>query len=294
VNRVRVFLVTFAAAGFALSLSIGYFLSLPLFWNLILSALFSLLFGAACALRSGVRSGRTGARVEIEGIGGVKAGEEGREVKIPFKLILLLTVAIAFSFYFALGYLFSLTKQQGTFNPSILRAVLVLNTVFAVYISAPLLVVLAVARFYGWRWRELRRSEAWKSVEIIYVLYFFALLISVMFFVLARTGGKATAGKVLVIVIGVILLALLFAVIALAVLRLHGCGLSAEEVERASKNSMLAQTLITIACAYVILSFTFAEWVLTGAINWKLVLFVLGGVALFLAWDVAEVRGRGA
>ncbi len=300
-NRLRVFLVT-SAIGFALSLSIGYALSFPLFWNVILSALFSLLFGIACAVRSGRTAGITGiagvkeVRKEVESVGEGRKPEEKAEVKIPFKPLLLLTIAVALSFYFALGYLFSLTKPQGEFNSNILQAILVLNLMMAVYASAPLLIVFAIARVYGWGWRELRRSEAWKSVGILYVLYFFALLVSVMFFVLTKTAGReVTAGKVLLIAAGVFLLALLFAAIARAVLRLHGCSLDVEEINRVSKNSLLAQTLTIIACAYIVLSFTFAEWALTGVMDWKLVLFVFGGVALFLVWDAAEVlreRGR--
>ena len=291
-GRLKVFAVVFAI-GFIFSFSIGCALSLPLPWNVILPVLFSLLFGIACVIRServrvaGV-AGIAGVK-EVESVGEGRKPEEKAEVKIPFKPLLLLTIAVALSFYFALGHLFSLTKPQGELNSNVLRAILVLNLMMAVYVSAPLLIVFAIARVYGWGWKELRRSEAWKSVGILYVLYFFALLILVMFFVMTKTGGEVTAGKVLLIVTGVILLTLLFVAIALAVLRLHGCGLDVEEVEMASKNSMIAQTLAIIACAYVILSFTFAEWVLTGVINWKLVLFVFGGVALFFAWDVAEV-----
>ena len=246
--------------------------------------------------------------------------DRGR-IRAMFKLVALLTLITAVSFYFVFDQVVESAKPdvpKEKFDAEVLAGLFILILVVSLYLSAPLLIVVIIAHGYGYGWRDLRCDpEARRKMSYVYILYLLLLFLSVMCWALVKSVGEYITNiiedKILLIIAGELLLALLFVAILVVILRLHGYEwgdvkrirrifdslasidkprwmLSKDSEELKGVNLM--QSIVLIVLAYLILAFMLAEYALIGKANEKLVLFVLMGVVFLLVWNAVEFWGR--
>ncbi len=242
------------------------------------------------------------------------------KTRAMFKLVTLLALITAISFYFVFDQVVESAKPdvpKEKFDAEVLAGLFILILVVSLYLSAPLLIVVIIAHGYGYGWRDLRSDpESRRKMSYVYILYLFLLFLSVMCWALVKSAGEYTMNitedKILLIIAGELLLALLFVAILATILRLHGYEWG--DVKRIHRifNSLasidkprwmlkdseewkgvnLVQSIVLIVLAYLILAFMLAEYALIGKANEKFVLFVLMGVVFLLVWNAVEFWER--
>jgi hypothetical protein len=211
------------------------------------------------------------------------------KIKVMFRIVTVLVFITGISFYFTFDQILESTKPKvpkEKLDTEVLAELFIFIPVMTLYLLAPLLIVLIVAHSYGYGWKEIRNNpEARKRVGYVYILYFFLIYSSTMYWAIVKSAGgySIDESKILLIITGEFLLALTSIPVLAIVLRMHGYRW--KDVKRIHK--IFAQNMANIEKPWWTLPKDAEEWKSINLTQYiGLVAFTYVTLAFMLAWYI--------